>query len=106
MSTLCHARYRARRARSTSAAFTLRRARARVRRQAIRFVGFSTPAVEIRLPAETGGLWPGLPLMGSGESSMEGHMKADAFRSMATWLAAMFVGSMFVAATTSFASVL
>lgn len=33
-------------------------------------------------------------------------MKADAFRSMATWLAAMFVGSMFVAATTSFASVL
>jgi hypothetical protein len=28
-------------------------------------------------------------------------MKADAFRSTATWLAAMFVGTMFVAASTS-----
>jgi hypothetical protein len=33
-------------------------------------------------------------------------MKADYFRSMATWVAAMFVGTMFVAATTSFAHVI
>jgi hypothetical protein len=33
-------------------------------------------------------------------------MKAGAFRSAATWLAAMFVGTMFVAASTSFAHVL
>jgi hypothetical protein len=32
-------------------------------------------------------------------------MKAHAFRSMATWLAAMFVGTLFVAATTSFAGI-
>ena len=32
-------------------------------------------------------------------------MKAHAFRSTATWLAAMFVGTMFVAATTSFAGI-
>ena len=30
-------------------------------------------------------------------------MTADALRSTAAWLAAMFVGTMFVAATTSFA---
>lgn len=33
-------------------------------------------------------------------------MKADVFRSMATWVAATFVGTMFIAATTSFAHVL
>lgn len=33
-------------------------------------------------------------------------MKAEIFRSTATWIAAMFVGTMFVAATTSFAHVL
>ena len=43
--------------------------------------------------------------MGSG-STMEQVMKANAFRSAATWLAAMFVGTMFVAASTSFAHVL
>lgn len=31
--------------------------------------------------------------------------KAEAFRSTATWLAAMFVGTLFVAATTSFAGI-
>jgi hypothetical protein len=30
-------------------------------------------------------------------------MKADALRTAATWLAAMFVGTLFVAASTSFA---
>jgi hypothetical protein len=48
----------------------------------------------------------GPPLMGSGESQGKQAMKAELFRSTATWLAAMFVGTMFVAATTSFAHVL
>jgi hypothetical protein len=33
-------------------------------------------------------------------------MKTEAFRSVATWLAAVFVGTMFVAASTSFSHVL
>jgi hypothetical protein len=37
---------------------------------------------------------------------MEQIMETTAFRSAATWLAAMFVGTMFVAASTSFAHVL
>jgi hypothetical protein len=32
-------------------------------------------------------------------------MKADALRTTATWLAALFVGTMFVAATTSFTAI-
>jgi hypothetical protein len=43
--------------------------------------------------------------MGSGESQGKQAMKADYLRSTATWLAAMFVGTMFVAATTSFAGI-
>lgn len=32
-------------------------------------------------------------------------MTVDGFRTTATWLAAMFVGTLFVAATTSFAGI-
>ena len=69
------------------------------------FVRFSTAAVDIPARSRAQTLWTGAPLMGSG-STKEFVMKAGAFRSAATWLAAMFVGTMFVAASTSFAHVL
>jgi hypothetical protein len=67
-------------------------------------VGNFAAVVEIRVRAEAGQLGARLPLIGSG--SMEqgvSDMKADALRTAATWLAAMFVGTLFVAASTSFA---
>lgn len=57
--------------------------------------------VRLRMPA----LWSGASLTVSG-STKEQTMKTEAFRSVATWLAAMFVSTMFVAASTSFAHVL
>jgi hypothetical protein len=61
--------------------------------------------VEIEVPRQRRPLKARLPLMGSGEEDLKECImtKADAFRTTATWLAAMFVGTMFVAASTSFA---
>jgi hypothetical protein len=66
------------------------------------FVAVWTSAVEHKVRAAPRSLWPPRLLTVSGQAKGR-LMNSDAFRSTATWLAALFVGTMFVAASTSFA---
>ena len=94
--------YRAKRVKSTTGTSCIHRSQARIRRCRSALVGFSWRVVDIAMHAAAARLNARLPLMASGRKRRL-NMKRDAFRTAATWFAAMFVGTMFVAASTSFA---